>query len=216
VAVELDHVFICVTRGAPEAEGLVRFGLCEGTPNSHPGQGTANSRFFFRNAMLELPWVENSIDAQSEQTAPTQLWERWSGRHDGTCPFGIIVRPANNESTLAPFPALEYLPIWLAPELRIYVAPSGLEEPLSIFMPFLRRLQHEQRFVEHPNGARDITSLMLTTPVPLQSFAAQTLVERAIFVSQTGPEFLLTIEIDNGLRQEQIDFRPLLPLQIQV
>jgi hypothetical protein len=125
VAVELDHVFICVNRGAPEAERLVRFGLCEGASNVHPGQGTANRRFFFRNAMLELLWVENPLDAQSEQTGPTQLWERWSGRQTGACPFGIIVRPANNETIPVPFPAQEYRPIWLAPDLRIYLAPAG-------------------------------------------------------------------------------------------
>jgi Rho-binding antiterminator len=57
---ELDHLFICTTIGAPEADRLVAFGLTEGTPNVHPGQGTANRRFFFHNFMLELLWVHNS------------------------------------------------------------------------------------------------------------------------------------------------------------
>jgi hypothetical protein len=43
-----------VDRWAPEAERIAAFGLCEGPSNVHPGQGTANRRFFFRNAMLEL------------------------------------------------------------------------------------------------------------------------------------------------------------------
>jgi hypothetical protein len=54
MTVEFDHMFICTQLGAPEADRLVAFGLSEGTPNSHPGQGTACRRFFFRNAMLEL------------------------------------------------------------------------------------------------------------------------------------------------------------------
>jgi len=52
--IELDHLFVCTAPGAPEAERLVQFGLREGPPNQHPGQGTANRRFTFANAMIEL------------------------------------------------------------------------------------------------------------------------------------------------------------------
>jgi hypothetical protein len=38
---ELDHLFVCTAPGVPEAEKLVEFGLHEGPPNQHPGQGTA-------------------------------------------------------------------------------------------------------------------------------------------------------------------------------
>src|SRR5207249_2167482 len=47
MAFELDHVFICTAAGTPEAASLIAFGLTEGTPNTHPGQGTANRRFFY-------------------------------------------------------------------------------------------------------------------------------------------------------------------------
>jgi hypothetical protein len=216
MSVEVDHIFICVARGAPEAEQLVQFGLCEGALNVHPGQGTANRRFFFRNAMLELLWVENPVEAQSGQTAPTLLWERWSGRQSGACPFGIIVRPVNTRATTVPFPARDYRPEWLAPDLKIYLAPTGVEEPMWLFMPFLQRFHHEQRFVAHPNGAREITKLILTTPVPMQSSAAQALVENAILSIREGAEYLLTIELDRGLRQVERDFRPHLPLVFQL
>ena len=56
---ELDHVLICLSQGAPEAKYLTRFGLIEGTANVHPGQGTANRRFFFKNAMLEHTFANN-------------------------------------------------------------------------------------------------------------------------------------------------------------
>jgi hypothetical protein len=48
---ELDHIFICSSFGAPEVESLVQFGLLEGPANQHPGQGTACRRFSFANAM---------------------------------------------------------------------------------------------------------------------------------------------------------------------
>jgi hypothetical protein len=74
--IELDHLFVCTAPGAPEAEKLVRFGLHEGAPNQHPGQGTANRRFAFVNAMIELVWVNDATEAQSKSTRRTLLWER--------------------------------------------------------------------------------------------------------------------------------------------
>ena len=50
----------------------------EGASNSHPGQGTTNRRFFFRNAMLALLWIYDAEEAKSEPIRPTRLWERWS------------------------------------------------------------------------------------------------------------------------------------------
>src|SRR5258707_15698256 len=85
--IELDHVFVCTAPGAPEAEEFVRFGLREGPPNRHPGQGTANRRFAFANAMIELLWVDEAEEAQSECSRRTQLWERWSGRESRASPF---------------------------------------------------------------------------------------------------------------------------------
>ena len=34
-----------------EPPRLIRLGLREGSPNQHPGQGTANRRFFFANSI---------------------------------------------------------------------------------------------------------------------------------------------------------------------
>jgi hypothetical protein len=216
MAVELDHVFICVSRGAPEAEYLVQFGLCEGPANVHPGQGTANRRFFFANSMLELLWVENSAEAQNEVTAPTQLWERWSNRGSGACPFGIITRPVDSESIAVPFPAQEYQPIWLPPELRIYVSPAGVTEPMWLFMPFLRRTDHERRFLGHPSGVREMTGLVLEGPSAPESAAAAALSERGIVRYRQGPDYLLTIELDHSLRGQTTDFRPNLPLVFRI
>lgn len=39
---QLDHIYIRSTKGASEAKALLEFGLVEGTPNTHPAQGTVN------------------------------------------------------------------------------------------------------------------------------------------------------------------------------
>ena len=67
MAFEFDHVFICVSVGGEEASALAAFGLTEGTPNVHPGQGTACRRFFFANSYLELLWVSNAGEARNRR-----------------------------------------------------------------------------------------------------------------------------------------------------
>src|SRR5215475_787134 len=104
---EVDHLFVFTDVGAPEAEGLVAFGLTEGEPNVHPGQGTANRRFFFRNVFLELLWVSDPAEVQSELVQPMQFWQRWSQRRSGASPFGVLLRPKRPDVEGLPFPCWE-------------------------------------------------------------------------------------------------------------
>jgi hypothetical protein len=142
--IELDHVFVCTAVGAPEAENLVQFGLHEGPPNQHPGQGTACRRFAFLNAMIELVWVSDKREAQSHNTRRTLLWERWSGRQDiAASPFGICLRPVDPEDTgPPPFPAWEYRPLYLSDPLVMHIGEGGIAEPMWIYLklPFVFRL----------------------------------------------------------------------------
>jgi hypothetical protein len=208
---ELDHLFVCTTQGAPEADKLVEFGLQEGPPNSHPGQGTANRRFGFLNAMIELVWVSNAEEVQSRKTERTQIWERWSGRNDHACPFGICLRPTGDQDSEPPFPAWEYRPSYLPDPLVMHIAEAGIEEPMWVYLNFMRRAQREQWFVEHPRGIGEITGLTLTTRSPLQSNAAHAAIQDEILVSKTGKAHLLEIEFDGQRRNEHMDFRPHLP-----
>lgn len=157
MSLELDHLFVCTKPGAPEAEELVQFGLREGPPNRHPGQGTANRRFAFANAMIELLWVCDPSEAQSEGSRPTLLWERWSGRAGGACPFGICLRPADPRQTDSSFPGCHYRPAYLPDPLFMRLGEAGVEEPMWVYLDFMRRVDREKHFVEHPIGIREIT-----------------------------------------------------------
>ena len=93
IVAELDHIFVCTSDDADHAARLVNFGLTEGTPNVHPGQGTACRRFFLANTYIELVWINDPTEAQSEAVRQTHLWERWIGRANDACPFGMALRP---------------------------------------------------------------------------------------------------------------------------
>src|SRR5438067_7512672 len=107
---QLDHVFIRAAHGAPEAALLRDVGLLEGSGNRHPGQGTANRRFFFDNAFIELLWIDDARDAASDATRRTRLHERLDPA-GGASPFGICFRPGLGQKAV-PFPAWAYMPAY--------------------------------------------------------------------------------------------------------
>jgi len=209
--IELDHLFVCCAPGGPEAEKLIQFGLHEGPSNQHPGQGTASRRFAFSNAMIELLWVNDPAEAQNQATKPTLLWERWCGRDDRGSPFGICLRPASSEDLGPPFPSWEYRPAYLSDPLVMHIGEAGIEEPMWVYLGFMRRLHREQWFVEHPIGIREITDLTLTSPAPLHSAVSQRVIESGMLSARTGATPLLEIEFDGGRIDEHRDFRPHLP-----
>src|SRR5215470_2362832 len=213
---ELDHLFVCTSPGAPEAEKLVQLGLHEGPPNQHPGQGTACRRFSFANAMIELFWVSDPSESQSESTKRTLLWERWSGRQSNASPFGICVRPGRAEDKGSPFLAWDYRPVYVPDPLSIQIGEAGVEEPMWIHLSFMRRAQREQWFTEHPVGVREITRLTLITPIPIRSAASQKIVQAGVPSTRAGAISLLEIELDGHRQKKKVDFRPQLPLIFQL
>jgi hypothetical protein len=166
--------------------------------------------------MLELVWVSDVDEVQSESSRRTLLWERWSGRTDAASPFGICLRPVDAEDAGVPFPAWEYRPSYLADPLAFQIGDSGVEEPMWVYLSFMRRADREDRFAENPRGIREITSLRLTTPKPLRSVASQKVLESGVLTAQAGPRTLLEIGFDGSFRKETADFRPHLPLLFQL
>ncbi|HKD06543.1 MAG TPA: VOC family protein [Bryobacteraceae bacterium] len=214
--IELDHLFVCTDVNAPCAQRLIELGFTEGPSNTHPGQGTANRRFFFANAMIELIWVSDASEAQSPKTRRTLLWERWSGRKEQASPFGICMRPAGSEEIRSPFPGWEYRPDYLPTPAAFHIGDAGITEPMWIYLSFLRQSRLEQNFFEHQIGVREITGLTLTTPFPLQSPASQAVIESSILTARSGGESLIEIEFDHARREKAEDLRPHLPLILRV
>ena len=95
MALQLDHFFILTEAGAPQADFLVDIGMVEGTTNDHPGQGTANRRFFFENTALELLYIRDAEEAMNGPASRLRCVER--GAASGASPFGIVVRRTDCE-----------------------------------------------------------------------------------------------------------------------
>lgn len=199
--------------GAPQGDALLRLGFVEGSGNTHPGQGTANRRFFFENFMLELVWVADPAEAQNERTRRTRLWERCQG-HSHANPFGIIFRPAGTPPAPPPFATWSYTPVYLPPGLAMQVADgTTLLEPELFYLSFLnRRGARSQEPVSHALPIRRMRGLSAGVRDRDALSAAALCAEQRGLVSYfeaTQPLLEILFEGPAGMR---IDLRPDLPL----
>lgn len=213
----LDHLFVWASPAAPEADLLVKFGLAEGEPNTHPGQGTSCRRFFFRNAYLEIIWPRDDAELRSETTRPTTLWERSRGRAAGASPFGLALRP-DAPGGGPPFLCWEYRPSYLPPPLAVHMSQGApLSEPLWFFLPFGRRPDDPGRPSHqpfgHPVGFQEITRVKFSGPgLGSPSEAARAVMLTGAVELAEGPEHLAEVTFDAGVLGRVADFRPALPL----
>lgn len=219
---ELDHVFVCTARDAPEAERLHALGLVEGTPNVHRGQGTANRRFFFANAMLELLWVHDELEAASDAVSRTGLLERWRGRAGPACGVGFCFRPSAVPSDATPFATWDYRPPYLPPSVGIAVATNSriVSEPMLFCTPMGGRpdaapLARRQP-LHHELGIRELTRAALVSPhAERPSAELRAAVEAGLLALRRGREYRLELTFDGATSGGEVDLGPELPLVLR-
>ncbi len=216
---ELDHVFILVADGAPEADLLINFGLTEGEPNVHPGQGTANRRFFFHNCMLELAYVHSPAETMQMPARPIHFLQRWEGRKKTTSPFGIILRHAPENTNRFPFSGWQYKPVYLPGELSIFVGDNSnkLDEPLVCSIPFGGRPDQagKQQPLEHPAGFIEVSSVTIYTPAWHSLSTTLQTVQQAGVIIKAGEQHLMEIGFDGEKEGKTVSFQPHLPLVLR-
>lgn len=170
MSISLDHVFICCDPGGPEAEALAALGLPEGAGNVHPGQGTANRRFFFQGGFIELLWVHDPAEVQGALTAPTRLWQRWSARHAGICRFGVAFSPSGDEVHEPPFEAWPYRPAYLPADKTIWFArDTVLDEPALFYLAWPNP---QVTSANHQRGHQTLLTRLLSASVGVPADAA--------------------------------------------
>jgi hypothetical protein len=213
--VEIDHVFVCCSPGAPEADSLVRLGLREGAGSAHAGQGTANRRFFFAGFYLELLWVADDGEARGEAVRRTGLWERCCARASGASPFGVLLRPSH-EGEQPPFPTWRYRPPYLPAGTSIAIADGlPLHEPLLAVLPFARTSGWGAgQPTDHALPWRDLDCVQIAVPDPGARSAAARAASGAVRLTFVGGEPLMDLVFHNDPGVVH-DLRPTLPLRLR-
>ena len=196
----------------------MRPGLTEGTSNTHPGQGTACRRFFFRNAYLELLWVSDPAEAQSELARPTRLWERWAQRGHTASPFGIVLRPVEGApENERPFATWAYHPRYLPPDLAIEIArDTPLGEPGLFYLPFATAREDAGPRAGHGIQTARVTGVTVGLPGPgPRSPAANSIEALGLVRFLAAEEHLMTVTFDDARSDGRADLRPDLPLLLR-
>jgi hypothetical protein len=88
---EFDHVWIVVTREAPERIALEHAGLkTSPNVNRNDGQGTASIAAEFLNGYIELLWPDPTVPvAPGAERGVEKFKQRMNWRTSGWCPIGI-------------------------------------------------------------------------------------------------------------------------------
>jgi hypothetical protein len=193
------------------AEKLLQSGLTEGSPNRHPGQGTANRRFFFDNAMLELVWVENVQEARNPDALPLRLAERWLRRSVSASPFGICVRPSDEHGCVPPFQSYEYRPSFFPAGLVAHICQNTtLAKPLWFFINLPRKPQSLPS--RHRIGFERITAITITVPGTPSPMTSNLAAACDIGIS-VGAMHHLRISFDGARNARSYNFAPELPVE---
>ena len=214
---ELDHIFVlCPVEADVAAQALRRVGLKEGSRNFHEGQGTACRRFFFENAYVELLWVSNPDEAQSEPTRRTRLWERWSKTARVASPFGIVLRSEGMPGMEpCPFPSWAYRPSYFPTGLSIdFAKATPLEEPEFLYLGFQRdRARQGLEPTDHDIPARRITQVTVTLPSRhSQSATAHALETKGLLHFERADRYFVSLTLDDARSDVKADLRPDVPL----
>ncbi|MBT9314847.1 VOC family protein [Leptothoe spongobia] len=207
---ELDHVFILVKPTAKVADLLLEHGFQEGPQNTHPGQGTANRRFYFANGMLEFIWVQDPNEARTGPGRDLGFAER--AGNSTASPFGVIFVPGKKTiSSEMPFPGWHYQPAYFPPPKGFHVGANAhtITEPLCFYFPF------RDPGVSRPQPIRNpqmISEVIISTP-SVDTEGVLGLVAQADRLSmRSASDHLMEITLDHRALERTEDFRPQMPL----
>ena len=211
--IELHHFFVITDPGAPQADLLLAVGLVEGASNDHPGQGTANRRFFFPNAMLEFVYIRDTDEARNGPGKGLRFADRYE--QDDASPFGLVVKPIGDSPTI-PFTAWNYNSDYLPPGNDFLVGDNSesLEEPLCVCSPIGLPMMDPP--TETVNTDLELTQLRLSVPVDRPSATLETFASSGPITLAVGEPHHMELTFNNGVASIHHDFRPDLPLSVVV
>lgn len=213
MALELDHVFLCVDEPLRAEAELAAFGLDLSTRGLHSGQGTRNACAFFDNAYLELLQRHDDLELRSPVVEPLMLWERLRWRETGACPFGVAFRSAQGGSDGTGIETWDYAAPYLPPGTAIAIVTPRRSpaQPLVFLLPDSispeRVPSHRRPPLEQRGSRRRLTGVTLRLPAAATLTAAtrETCTRHGVEIAGAEAPHL-ELEWDHGGEGSRADF----------
>ncbi len=213
---EVDHIFIFSNNRGKEASDLIEFGLTEGSNRLHSGQGTTNRKFYFDNFFLEILWVVNEDEIQSELTEKTKLWERSQFEKNGNSRFGLCL--VNSKSTDNLFEKSEiYEPNYFPKGMSIDIITNEQNPnlPWTFRLPYRGKKKKNNEPIEHLNGIKSLTKVEFKTQTDSKKIDFEDAFKNVENIKFTKSDSLsLILEFDN-IAQGKVKEFPELDLKIK-
>jgi hypothetical protein len=205
-----DHIFIFTNDQGKVADQLVAFGLKEGSNRVHAGQGTTNRKFYFENFFLEILWVHDETEINSELIKPIGLWQRANYQSNGFSPFGLCI--VNTDETDKFFEnAFKYQPAYFPEGTTIDILKNEHQPnfPWTFRLPFKGQKKNKTEPINHQNGIVELTKIefyvsTINDENSIQSFLGQ---ERINFTQ--SDKTWLNLTFDNAKQGLSEDFERL-------
>jgi hypothetical protein len=178
----------------------------------------------FENAYLELIWIDNSVAVDAEHESAAQ-WFRDAAawRTSGHSPFGLGLRRLPGDTAALPVPVKRESAEWLEPGTAYEMLRQPVDSVAAEFfvIPASRSVpnwiatvrERAPQLLRHPGGGQKITRVRVYGPVKQHPIAFRVLAPKPVAMLRAAKP-LLEVELDNGIRGERVDLRPVLPLVI--
>ena len=199
-----DHIFIFTNDQGEIADQLVEFGLTEGSSRVHAGQGTSNRKFYFENFFLEILWVHDETEINSELIKPIGLWQRAYYQSSDFSPFGLCIVNTNETNNLFEN-AHKYQPSYFPDGMVIDILKNEHQPnfPWTFRLPFKGQKKNETEPTKHKNGIKQLSKVdfyveNINDPNFIQSFKGE---QNINFIKSDKTWLTLTFdEAKQGLR----------------
>lgn len=224
---QLDHVFLWVTKGAPEAAAFENAGLqLQDRTNQHTGQGTASKVFIFENVYLELIWIDDEqAAAKNAARSGIDMPGRARWKETGASPFGVGLHRLDNPDAI-PFPVTHYWAEWMQPNTIIEFAQTvtNNNEPMFFVLPdylstdtpaMQTRLSEALKTNHHRLGVSRLTQLRIVTVSKKLTATSERLTRGGVLKIERGKTPLLELTFDGHKKNKSVDLRPAVPIVLK-
>jgi Glyoxalase-like domain len=207
---DIDHIFIFTDTNGKIADDLISFGLTANESRVHQGQGTTNRTFSFENFYLEIVWVHNEQEINSDLVKPTGLWQRAEYFKNNYSPFGVVI--ANNEASDHLFEnAYKYQPLYFPQGMAFEILSNNAQPdlPWACRMPFRKETSVGSNQINHTNKIHSLSRAIFEySEDGGESFLDQFRNEKTVqFVK--SDKVWLTLTFDNSTQGIKKIFEPL-------